>query len=178
MTTALSSWTHRLTDVSERGLEVRRSATPEERAAAAAELDLLSCDRLDVDYRIREMAGGRYRLTGRFVADVVQACVVTLEPVADHIEEELDEEFWPEEQIPKSGAGLEGEQEALAATIAEPIESGRLEVGRVFYERLGTALEPFPRKPGAELDLEAINAASDVRPAGPFAVLAKLKKDE
>ncbi len=176
MAPPLSSWSHRLTDIADRGLEVRRSATPEERAAITNALDLLGCDRLDVDYRIREIAGGRYRMTGKFIADVVQACVVTLEPVPAHIDEELAEEFWPEDQLPRAGAGLEAEQEALAVTIAEPIEGGRLEVGRVIYERLGTALEPFPRKPGAEIDLEAVNASSDARPESPFAVLAQLKK--
>lgn len=178
MTPALATWSHRLADVAERGLEVRRVATDQERAEVAAALELLACERLEVIYRLRPIIAGRYAMTGTLVADVTQACVVTLEPLAEHIEEQFDEEFWPPEQLPQPGSGLEAEQEALAVTIAEPIESGRLEVGRVVYERLGTALDPYPRKSGAEIDPQAVKAAAGTPAPGPFAALAKLKKGE
>lgn len=176
MSEPLSAWTHRVADVSERGLEVRRAATTAECAEIAAALELVACNRLDVNYQIRPISGARFRLVGRLVADVVQSCVVTLEPVEAHIDEPLEEEFWPPEQLPEAESGLDAEQEALAATIAEAIENGRLEVGRVVYQRVGTALEPFPRAPGAELDAAASATPRD-QSASPFAVLARLKKE-
>lgn len=177
MTEPLASWTHRTGDVPERGLEVSRSATPEEREAIARALDLVSLASLDVRYRLREAGDGKYRMTGSFTADAVQSCVVTLEPVPAHIEEELDEDFWPPEDLPVAGAGLEAEQEALAAVVAEPIENGRLATGRIIYERFATALDPFPRKAGAELEHDTAGNVDDQSSGNPFAVLARLKKE-
>ncbi|MFN3868597.1 MAG: YceD family protein [Hyphomicrobiaceae bacterium] len=176
MSDPLSAWTHRVADVGERGVEAQRTATAAERGEIAAALDIPACDSLEVTYQIRPISGARFRMIGRLTADVLQSCVVTLEPVRSRIEEPLEEEFWPPDQISEAESGLDAEQEALAVTIAEPIENGRLEVGRVVYQRLGTALEPFPRAPGAELD-ESVAATPQEPLSGPFAVLARLKKE-
>ena len=78
----LADWTHRTADIPERGLEMARAATPAEREELRAALDVLACDRFEAAYRVRPMAGGRYEAKGSFLAEVTQACIVTLEPVA------------------------------------------------------------------------------------------------
>jgi len=59
----------------------------------------------------------------------------------------------------------------------EPIVAGQIAVGRVVFESLAAALEPYPRKPGAVLDWQAplpADAAATTA-TSPFAVLANLK---
>jgi uncharacterized metal-binding protein YceD (DUF177 family) len=173
----LAAWSHRVADVPERGLDVTRNATPAELAAIAAALDLVACERLQARYRLQALGGGRYLLEGELSAHVVQACVVSLEPVPGDVSETFEEEFWPPDQLPVAVNGLDGEQEALSVLIAEPIREGRLDAGRIVYEHLATALDPFPRKEGAELPPEVADAAPRAERDNPFAVLARLKKE-
>lgn len=173
----LATWSHRVSEVPERGLEVRRSATDAERRAIAAALDLVSCDRLDASYRLRSFGSGRYKLTGELSAHVVQECVISLEPVDSDVSASFEEEFWPPDALPMPVNGLDGEQEALAALVAEPIREGRLEAGRIVYEQLATALDPFPRAAGAELAAGDTAPEPDAVRDNPFAVLARLKKE-
>ena len=59
----------------------------------------------------------------------------------------------------------------------EPIVAGQIDVGRVVFECLAAAIDPFPRKPDAALD-RSTSAAADGgagKPESPFAVLANVK---
>ena len=100
--------------------------------------------------------------------------MVTLEPIDSTIEEAFEAVFWPQEHMPAPENGelaLDDEPER------EPIIAGQIAVGRVVFESLAAALDPFPRKPGAVLDWQpqvSTGAAGD-KPASPFAVLANLK---
>ena len=68
-------WNHDGSDISAGGLEMTRTATPEERAALAARLEILGVDALQSTYRIKRMADERgFRLRGKLTADVVLAC--------------------------------------------------------------------------------------------------------
>ncbi|HEY7670338.1 MAG TPA: YceD family protein [Hyphomicrobium sp.] len=164
------SWSHRGADVPEAGLEVTRAATSAERAAVAQALGILACDALSADYRVRPLGEGRYRMTGKLSAQVTQECVVTLEPVAETIAEELDVAFWPADSLPPS---TDAEVEVLTAAEIEPIEHGQIEAGRVLFEILSASLDPYPRKPGARFEWEDASPGA----AGPFAGLKKLRNE-
>ena len=57
-------------------------ATPDERAGLARRFEILAVNNLRADGVIRPEAGGRrVKLEGHLSAEVVQTCVVTLEPV-------------------------------------------------------------------------------------------------
>jgi hypothetical protein len=172
--TAELRWDHRVQDIPESGLTLQRQATPEELAAIVRALDLGACDALSAEYALKPTLDGRYRLSGRLRAHVVQACVVTLEPVASTLDEEFDVTFWPEERMPAPEGGaldLDDEPEP------EPIVAGHIMVGRVVFECLAAALDPFPRAPDATLDRHeaAPEGAGAGTPASPFAVLAKIR---
>jgi hypothetical protein len=97
-----------------------------------------------------------------------------LEPVASTLEEACDVTFWPQERLPAPEGGavdLDDEPEP------EPIVAGRIMVGRVVFECLAAALDPFPRAPDAALDRrEAAPLEADAGSlASPFAVLAKIR---
>jgi hypothetical protein len=63
------------------------------------------------------------------------------------------------------------ETEALAAAELEPIVHDRIEVGRIVYEHVAAALDPYPRKEGASLEQADPEAGER---ESPFAVLSKL----
>ena len=162
-------WSYTLSEIPEDGLSSRRSASAEQRAALAAELDLLDCKRLDVRYEIRPLSHGRYRLTGKLEADVTQNCVVSLEPVDSHIHEPIDVEFRP-------GERPSGDFDALDDREIEPLEDGGvIPVGRIVYELLSSSLDPYPRKEGIELQPESSAPDGPEARDNPFAVLKNLK---
>jgi uncharacterized metal-binding protein YceD (DUF177 family) len=165
----LFDWRVPLREISAQGLQGSQTANAEERQELARVLDIASCERLAVDYKIQPMRSGLYRLTGRILADVVQPCVITLEPVTQHIDEALDIELRPTGMLPEAE---EGEQDILQAPDVEPIEDDAVNVGLIVLEHLSTTIDPYPRLPGAELDSVAASAGQG---ANPFAVLKKLK---
>ena len=172
MTTPALDWSYRTTEIPEGGLRENRTATEEERAALAAELEILSCEKLAVSFTIRATGKGHYRLAGQLKGRVTQPCVVTLEPVSEAVEGDFDVEYWPPASMPETG---EEEMEALAAAEIEPIEHGRIDAGRIVFETLAASLNPYPRKPGAEFE-ETEPEPPSGGGAGAFEALKKLKE--
>ena len=99
------------------------------------------------------------------------ACVVSLDPVAAFLDEAFDVEFWSEVA---SGDGGE-DKTILDARDVETLENGSIPVGRVIFETISAALDPYPRKPGAEFSWSD-TAPSPPEKVSPFAALSKLKK--
>ncbi|MFZ4808243.1 MAG: DUF177 domain-containing protein [Hyphomicrobiaceae bacterium] len=169
--TPVLDWAHDLHTLGERGVQASRSATPEERANLARLLDLAECQRLDVTYNLKPLSRGRIRLKARIEADVVQRCVISLAPVPAHIDETIELEFWPAEDIGDTTV----EVDPLGPPTPEPINHGAVDYGRVVYEEIAAALDPYPRAPGAEL---APPRPEDEAATKPFAALARLKRPE
>jgi uncharacterized metal-binding protein YceD (DUF177 family) len=165
-------WSQRTTEIAEAGSHRELAATAAERAAIAQELGLVSCEAVEVSYTIRALGAGRYRLAGRLRALLTQACVATLEPLPQTIEEEFDVQFWPAGSLPATG---DVEVEASSVPDVEPIEHGMIDVGRVVFETLSAALDPYPRKNGASLEWQDAESAEEADAANPFAVLKRLK---
>lgn len=164
-------WTYRVTEIPDGGLRETRQASEAERVRLAEALDVLVCRKLSSELSIRAIGKGHYRLAGKVAAELTQACVVTLEPVEQTAEGTFDVEFWPPGGLPQSS---EEEIEALSAAEVEPIEHGRIDAGRIVFETLSAALNPYPRKPGAEFVADDAEAAGPSE-LGPFAALRKLK---
>ena len=167
-------WSHDVGEIPEAGLALDRRATPAARAGIAAALDLIACNRLEAHYKLRPLSQGRYLLEGTIEADIVQTCVVTLDPVESRISEPFEVEFrpWP------SGPGV-SEFDALEARDIEPLEGDIIPVGRIVYEQLASAIDPYPRKDGAELDQPVAEAGETAEEdVSPFAVLKRLQPKE
>jgi uncharacterized metal-binding protein YceD (DUF177 family) len=166
------SWDLPTSDVPETGLDASRIAAPDELEAIAGALGLVSGPRHEASYEIAPAGAGRYILSGTLRAQVVQTCVVTLDPVIGSIEEDFRVAFWPEEDIPAPRGGVLDLDEAADP---EPITAGRIAVGRVVFECLAENLDPYPRKPGATLDWREPEPAAAGASESPFAMLANLK---
>jgi uncharacterized metal-binding protein YceD (DUF177 family) len=116
----------------------RIAADAREREALAARFSLLALDRLEAEVRVRRLAGGLVRLSATFAAEVVQACVITLEPVADRIAEEFTLLYGETEAARE--IVLDGEDETV-----EPLEGSTIDIGEAVAQQLSLALDPFPR---------------------------------
>lgn len=146
--TALDGWTIAANEVPDAGKRFARTANEAERQALACELGIIAVTAFDCDVRVKPLRSGRFHVKGTLKAAVEQACVVSLEPVAGTVEEAIDVEFWPQDQIaaPKSTAEDEW-LDPQAPDEAEPIENGRIEVGRLAFEIYSPVSIPIRASP-------------------------------
>ncbi len=163
----------RVHEVPPSGLTVPISATSEERAAIAAELDLVGLDRLAGTLTVRPQKRG-FRVEGEIAADVVQSCVVTLEPVAGSVRETIDVTYAPVDVRP-AAAAAEIDVTVDESDPPEPLEGNEIDVGALVLEHLVLGLDPYPRAPGATFEPPAETVEEPVR-RSPFADLEKLRK--
>ena len=111
----------RVDSVSDRGLDVTIEATPAERQALATRFELQSIDALASTMTLRRVRGEMVKVAGSLSADVVQTCVVTLEPVPDHVQDSFEALFAPPHLAHNQG-GEEVELDFHAEDPPEPIE--------------------------------------------------------
>jgi len=153
------------------GVERSIEAREDERRALAVRFDLLSLDSLAASVTLRRLPGGPVvRVDGRIVADVEQRCVVSLEPVADHIEEEFTELFAPE--------GYEPPEEMEEEELPEAFDAGGIDIGELVAQHLSLSLNPYPRAPGVEMPAGHMESreAGATEPRRPFAGLDEMLK--
>lgn len=144
----------------------------EERERLRDALDVLAVESVMAEGHVWPAEPGAYvdfHLTGR----VTQACVVTLEPVSCDIDERVRLHYTPSTAASADQIVIDIAEED---DPPEPMVDGKIDVGAAMAEHLALGLDPYPRRPGAELPEDAGDAASEGRQS-PFAVLAKLKKD-
>lgn len=145
-------------------------AAARERIAQALGLDALLS--LQAEMRVSPWLDGA-QIDGRWRARVRQTCGVTLEP----FESDLDGEVHLR-ALPEGSAALGGPDEAGGELDLDPeaddppdvLADDRIDLGAYVVEDLSLAIDPFPRKPGAEFQ-----APEQPGEPSPFAVLAKLK---
>jgi uncharacterized metal-binding protein YceD (DUF177 family) len=133
------------------GTAVDIVASEGERAALAKRFGFLGLlaftARVTVDRRI----GGQVVVEGRLRGKIVQACVLTLDPV----NQELDDAFrvvfkkdLSDERDPESGEAVL----SAHADSPEPLSGNLLDVGEIVAEQLSLMADPYPRRPGAKLE--------------------------
>lgn len=168
------SWTHPMAEVPERGLDIGRKANDGERARLAAALEILAIDNLTLSGRIVPRGAGHFRLDGRLHASVVQACVVSLDPIASRLDVPLAIDLVPAGEIAAAAVADDAADDPLAARLAEPIENGVVDLGDIVFQEMSAALDPYPRLPDAELERREATG-DDPDAANPFAKLRALK---
>jgi hypothetical protein len=150
----------RVSNLPEAGQHLRLEATSAECAALAARLGLLALHALTAELRLRGESAGGIRVDGHIEASLEQACVVSLEPVAQRVRDAFTLRILPEGQIPSEDPDSEDEVEC---------DNGIAELGEVMAQLLALALDPYPRLEGAQLP----EHGADDGPRGPFAALAR-----
>lgn len=151
---------HDITAVPELTFEIE--ADEGERAALAARFGIVAIDRLTARLRARQGMTGDILVDGTLAAEVVQECVVTLEPVRERVVARFAQRF---------SYRPEAVDEESDEDPPEPVVGDAIEVGEVVAQNVSLALDPYPRADGVAFD-EGGDADA---PSGPFAALARLK---
>lgn len=142
------------------------------RGVEAERLGLLAIDCLQFDASVSGDGGG-VSLRVHFTADVVQSCVVTLDPVRSRIDEGIELCYAPSEE---AHLGAKGSfVDPLKENGPEPLVNGSIDVGRVVMEHLLLALDPYPRRSGAKFKFQD---SFDDSSTSPFALLSIKKETE
>jgi hypothetical protein len=146
-----------------------------ERAALAASLDLIDLPRLSFEGEIAPQGRDDFALTGRLVAEAVQACVVTLAPVPARIDEPCGAATWLTMPSPRA------KRSKCPRTTAPSRCPRRSTWPKCCARRWRWPCRPIRAPPGAELG-EAVFAGPGTAPIRdadlkPFAALAKLRGD-
>ncbi|HJW39786.1 MAG TPA: hypothetical protein VJ476_01005 [Rhizomicrobium sp.] len=122
---------------------------------------------------LRKHSATRFALDALLEADVVQDCVVTLDPVRDHISRPVHRELHLSETVRlKSHESIPLGAGAGHDEVPEEIDSLIYDLAAPLLEEFVLALDPYPRAPGVEF---AASAGAEARPESPFAVLKSLK---
>lgn len=146
-----------------------------ERAALAKRFGLLALDSLRATVRLKRVRGQQIRVEGEFAADVVQACVVTLEPVPSHVADSFQVTFAPPSELSQAA---ELDLSPWAEDLPEPLEGDSIDIGETVSQFLALALDPYPRRQGVEFEAADYPGLEPARPReGPFAALATLRKN-
>lgn len=124
------------------GVVVDIEADASERRGLARRFDLLELRSLCGHARLERSAGGEIGLVGWLDAEVVQACVISFEPVPAVIQASIRRRY-------RRDAADRVDHEGLVDDELEPLVGDRIDVGEVLAEELGLALDPYPRAAGA-----------------------------
>jgi hypothetical protein len=131
-----------------------------ERRALADRFGLPEIKRLAATGRFSPGRGETWMLAARIEAEVVQNCVITLDPIDQQLHDDLTLVF--------ASDAPDGTEVEFGLDDAEILPPDRMvDIGEIVAQQLSLALDPFPRKPGASLP-EYEKSASDK----PLAVLA------
>jgi uncharacterized metal-binding protein YceD (DUF177 family) len=164
-------------------MNVDLNADAAERQALASRFDLLEVCGLRGHGRL-ERRGAELVLRGWLEADVVQECVVSLEPVPARVRQPVERRY----RLGGTSAAARTRFEPHGTVVleddeddVEPVIGREIDLGEAFAEELGLALEPYPRAPAAAA-LESgdlgphVSVGSEDRPDKPFAALRQLQE--
>lgn len=155
-------------------------ASDRERAALVRRFGFLDLPAFSARVTVDRRPGGQVVVEGRLRGKIVQACILSLDPVT----QELDETFrivfkqdMAEEMDPESGESVVSAQ----VDAPEPLSGNLLDIGEIVAEQLSLAADPYPRKPGLKLEDVMPKPRANNRPnrgeqrRHPFAGLAALR---
>lgn len=166
--------------ISANPVDVHIEADNRELAGLAVLWNVLSVEKLEADLKISRWKRDGVRVKGNVRAKIVQACVVTLEPVASEIDENFEQIFVPEDsklaRAPASDAG-EMVLDPDGPDLPETFTGDAIDAGEVVTELAALAIDPYPRKPGVEFDGHTEDTGESDRKPSPFAVLKDWKKE-
>lgn len=157
--------------VSEAPRTIEISADEAERRRLAGRFRLKSIDLLSARVALSRRAG-IIHAEGVVEADVVQACVVTDEPIAAKLNAPFSVRY-----VPDAFGTSDEEEVELSAEDCEtlPLEDNRIDLGELAAETMALALDPYPRCAAADEAIADLGVAGE-QETGAFAALKALKE--
>jgi len=158
-------------------------ASVDERQLLAARLRVLSIEYLTAHGALFQDAdSSKVELRVRLNAEIIQQCIVSLEPVVQRIDVEFTRIYDPEMRSEWNDLGGGGEEIYLDLDdddLAEPIVGGKIDAAEIIAEQLALELDPYPRISAATFESVAMRGGQTNEkhePANPFAALAKVRE--
>jgi hypothetical protein len=167
--------------VPERGKELVLAPSESELKSISDWLGIEGLESLKATVLIERLGENHYSYAANFDADVVQACVVTLESVRAHVCGEYRRDFRVRSRAAASRRKKPApEPQTIDISLAdddgpELIDSPIVDLAAPLLEELSLALDPYPRAPGVVFEPPAEAVVPSHRP---FAVLEQLKTAE
>ncbi len=151
--------------VNEIGAGAIRRLVPDDaaRGRIVKALDLASLKSFESEITVAPSHVG-WKLSGWVRAQAEQVCGITLEPLPVSVDERFSVDLVEDADAPSEV------EVTLEDDSPDVIEDGRIDLGQYAVEQFALALDPFPRKPGAEF-VQPEEAAE----ISPFAVLKQLR---
>jgi hypothetical protein len=122
-----------------------------ERAALAKRFGFLGLPAFSARVTVDRRPGCQVVVEGRLRGRIVQACVLTLDPVTQDLDDAFRIVFkqdMADDLDPESGEAMLNSQ----ADAPEPLVGNVLDVGEIVAEQLSLVADPYPRRPGAKLE--------------------------
>ncbi len=165
---------YRLGELSRAGDEVNIELGDAERRRLAQWAELDAVDKFAAVVSLTRLSANRFGFEARLEADIVQPCVVTLEPVRSHIERTIKRDLHLAQQSPRLAIHTEALTPAAADDeVPEEIESLEFDLAGPLLEEFSLAIDPYPRAPGVNF---AQPGEQEPPPESPFAQLKALKE--
>ena len=173
-TTASFSHVFNLARLGRAGDRVTLAARGEELDDIAAWAGVRAVESFSATIDLQKLSPSRFSYHASLRADVVQECVVTLEPLRSVVEREVQRELHLIEggQAPSDGEVVV-DPASDAEDVVEEIANLHYDLAAPLLEELVLALDPYPRASGVAF---AAPSEPDDKPESPFAVLKNLKK--
>jgi Large ribosomal RNA subunit accumulation protein YceD len=152
-----------------KGMPVIIDADAAQRERLAADHGLLSVESWRAELLVEPWKRNGVKVSGHVDADITQQCVVTLEPLAARISEEVSGLYFPEDsKIGRLGFHAAGEVhlDAEGPDSPETFTGETIDVGALAEEFFGLAIDPYPRSEGASV--AAAGAPDDAGDHGPL----------
>ena len=155
-----------------RGERVHKiSADEAARRRIARLLDLAELSRLDAEIAVSAWFDG-IQLDGRWSADFVQTCGVTLDPLPTTLRGAFKARAVPASSHHAPDPAAELVIDLEGDDPPDVLEGDHVDLAAYVVEDLSLEIDPFPRKPGVEFQ-----PPEDTGELSPFAVLRKLRDD-
>lgn len=166
-----------------KGLQVKLQPTADERQAMADDLEIVSVETCDVELVFKRWRRDGVSVKGRIVAQIMQECAVTLDPISNRIDEEIDRIFLPEgSKLLKPRLSSDGELliDYDGQDEPESFSGDTLDAWEIALEHFALGIDPFARKEGVEFQTQSSSEdnkdKSENEEKSPFAALQGLIK--
>lgn len=158
--------------LSQVGDEVTIAPSPDDLARIARWADVAAVETFKAKIDLRKMSPTRFALDAELTADIVQSCVVTLDPVRSRIERRFTRDLFLSQAAQHASRIVDIDVAAVDEDGREEIASLRYDLAIPVLEEFALAIDPYPRAAGVAFEPppDELDSAKH-----PFAVLKDLK---
>lgn len=164
--------------ISANPVTVRIEADARDRDGLAELWKIEAVNNLSAELQIARWKKDGVRIRGHLKGQITQACVVSLEPVVTTLSQEVDQIFVPEgSKLARIITDESGEMvlDPDGPDLPETFVGDTIDAGVLVAEFAALDIDPYPRKPGAELPAALAEETPELKRPSPFAVLKDWK---